>query len=156
MKVTIYVRESGTRKYNPASPRAMSPTNVTFCLRYTLGGKRRREQLAVGTYKEAHAVSLKRLSELITESCQEESLSTKISKSLALPAPRPKPEPKPAAGMPGELMLDAAIDKYLENVATKSSKTSSGYRYTLQQFYASTGNSLLSSITTQRLYDFVG
>ena len=47
------------------------------------------------------------------------------------------------------------MDKYLENVATKSSKTSSGYRNTLQQFYASTGNSLLSSVTTQQLYDFV-
>jgi len=52
-------------------------------------------------------------------------------------------------------MLDAAIDKYLGKVATKSSRTSSGYRYTLQQFYASSGNSLLSSVTTQQLYDFV-
>jgi len=41
-------------------------------------------------------------------------------------------------------------------VATKSSKTSSGYRYTLQQFYASTGNLVLSRVTTQQLYDFVG
>jgi hypothetical protein len=50
MKVAIYVRESGTRTYKPASPRAMYPANVTFCLRYTLGGKRRWEQLAVSTY----------------------------------------------------------------------------------------------------------
>lgn len=153
MKVAIYVRESGTRKYKPASPRAMYPASVTFCLRYTLEGKRRWEQLSVSTYKEAQAVSLKRLSELITESCQEESLGAKISRNLALPTPRSKPQP--IAQING-LMLDAAIDKYLENVATKSSKTSSGYRYTLQQFYASTGNSLLSSVTTQQLYDFVG
>jgi integrase len=53
-------------------------------------------------------------------------------------------------------MLDAAIDKYIENVQTKSSKTSGGYRYTLQQFYASTGNLVLSQVTTQQLYDFVG
>jgi hypothetical protein len=53
-------------------------------------------------------------------------------------------------------MLDSAIDKYLENVKAKSSKTSSGYRYTLQQFYASTGNLVLSHVTTQQLYDFVG
>src|SRR5579864_3772520 len=155
MKVAIYVRESGTRKYTPASPKAMYSSSVTFCLRYTLGGKRRWEQLAVGTYKEAHAVSLKKLSELITASCKEESLGAKISKNLALPKPHPKPEPKPVAKQ-GELYLDAAIDKYLENVATKSSKTSRGYRYTLQQFYASPGNSLLSSVTTQQLYDFVG
>ena len=53
-------------------------------------------------------------------------------------------------------MLDAAIDKYIENVQTKSSKTSGGYRYTLQQFYASSGNLVLSQVTTQQLYDFVG
>ena len=53
------------------------------------------------------------------------------------------------------MTLDAAIDRYLENVATKSSKTSSGYRYTLQQFYASTGNLVLSTVTMQQLYDFV-
>jgi hypothetical protein len=41
-------------------------------------------------------------------------------------------------------------------VATKSSKTSTGYRYTLQQFYASTGNLVLSQINTQQLYDFIG
>ena len=35
MEGAIYVRESGTRKYKPASPRAMYPANVTFCLRYT-------------------------------------------------------------------------------------------------------------------------
>lgn len=154
MKVAIYIRESGTRQYKPASPRAMYPADVTFCLRYTLGGKRRWEQLAVSTYKEAQAASLKRLSDLITESCQANSLGEKISKNLALPAPRPRPEPKPIAKT-GELMLDAAMDKYLENVSTKSSKTSRGYRYTLKQFYASAGNLVLSQVTTQLLYDFV-
>ena len=152
MKVAIYVRESGTRKYKPASPRAMYSSDVTFCLRYTLGGKRRWEQLSVSTYKEAQAASLKRLSDLITESCKDNSLAAKIGKNLNVPAPRPKPEPKPVAD---GLMLDAAIDRYLQNVETKSSKTSSGYRYTLQQFYACTGNLVLSSVTTQQLYDFV-
>ena len=124
MKVAIYVRESGTRKYKLASPRAMYSSDVTFCLRYTLGGKRRWEQLDVGTYKQAQAASWKKLSELITEDCRVNPL-VKFPKST-FPAPRPKPEPKPVV-KPGELMLDAAIDKYLENVATKSSKTSSGY-----------------------------
>jgi site-specific recombinase XerD len=53
-------------------------------------------------------------------------------------------------------MLDGAIDRYLENVSTKSSKTASGYGYTLQQFYRSCRNKLLTSVTTQDLYDFVG
>jgi integrase/recombinase XerD len=154
MKVVIYIRESGTRRYKPASPRAMYPANVTFCLRYTLGGKRRWEQLSVNAYKEAQAESLRRLGDLIAEKCEETSIGTKISTNLALPAPRPRPEPKPIAKT-GELMLDAAMDKYLENVATKSSKTSRRYRYTLQQFYASTGNLVLSQVTKQQLYDFV-
>jgi hypothetical protein len=121
-------------------------------LRYTQGGKRRWERLDASSYKEAHAAWLKKQYELITEECSDKpTLSQHIQKTFNVQPSRPKPEPKPVA-KPGELMLDAAIDKYLENVATKSSKTSSGYRYTLQQFYASTGNSLLSSVTTQQLY----
>jgi integrase/recombinase XerD len=155
MNVAIYTRESGTRKYNPASPRAAYSPNTTFCLRYTEQGKRKWEQLDVKSYKEAQAASLKKLTELITESCkQKPDVGTKISRTLDVHAPRPKPT-KPVQPS-GELMLDAAIDKYVENVQTKSSKTSSGYRYTLQQFYASTGNSPLSQVTTQQLYDFVG
>ena len=108
----------------------MYPANVTFCLRYSLGGKRMWEQLSVSTYKEAQAESLRRLGDLITEKCEETSIGAKISKILALPAARPKSEPKPMA-KPGEPMLDVAMDKYLENVATKSPRTSKGYRYTL-------------------------
>lgn len=61
MKVDIYIRESGTRQYKPASPRAMYPANVTFCLRYTLGGKRRWE----------HSVSehIRRLSLPLSSGC---------------------------------------------------------------------------------------
>ena len=65
------------------------------------------------------------LSDLITEACTKDSLGAKLSRNLSLPAPRPKPEPKLVVRT-GELMLDAAIDRYLENVATRSSKTSSG------------------------------
>ncbi len=156
MNVAIYTRESGTRKYKPASPRATYSPDTTFCLRYTHGGKRKWEQLDAKTYKQAQKESPKKQVELITESCKREpDVGTVISRKLNLPAPRPKPEPKPVL-KPGELMLDAAIDKYIENVASKSPKTSGGYRYTLQQFYASSGNSLLANVTMQHLYDFVG
>ena len=155
MKVAIYTRESGTRHYKPASPRAAYSPNTTFCLRYTQDGKRRWEQLDVKSYKEAQKESLKKLTELITESCKRKpDVGTVISRNLNLPAPRPKPA-KPVQPT-GELMLDAAIDKYVENVQTKSAKTSGGYRYTLQQFYASSGNLVLANVTTQHLYDFVG
>ena len=33
MKVAIYTRESGSRQYKPASPRAAYSPNTTFCLR---------------------------------------------------------------------------------------------------------------------------
>lgn len=156
MKVAIYIREPQTRKYKPATPRGLYAPNTKFCLRYTLNGKRTWEQLDVSSYKEAHAISLKRLSELITESCKEQpTWSDKLRESFKLPTPRPKPEPKPALSA-DDFMLDKAMDKYLENVETKSSKTSQGYRYTLQQFYASSGNLALSQVTTQHLYDFVG
>jgi hypothetical protein len=83
-----------------------------------------------------------------------EAVNPPKNKPASKPAPTPAPQPKPQT-QSGELMLDAAIDRYLENVATKSSKTSSGYRYTLQQFYASAGNLALLQVTTQHLYDFV-
>jgi hypothetical protein len=153
MKVAIYIRESGSRQYKPASPRAAYSPNTTFCLRYTEQGKRKWQQLDVKSYKEAQAASLKKLTELITDSCkQKPDVGTVISRNLDLPAPRPA---KPVQST-GQLMLDAAIDKYIENVQTKSSKTSRGYRYTLQQFYASSANLVLANITTQQLYDFVG
>jgi hypothetical protein len=51
-------------------------------------------------------------------------------------------------------MLDAAVDRYVDNVQTKSSKTSRGYRHTLQEFYKVVRNQALSAITKQNLYDF--
>jgi hypothetical protein len=43
MKVAIYIRESGSRQYKPASPRAAYSPNTTFCLRYTQDGIRVRD-----------------------------------------------------------------------------------------------------------------
>jgi hypothetical protein len=75
MKVAIYTRESGTRHYKPASPRAAYSPSTTFCLRYTDNGKRKWEQLDLKSYKEAQAASLKKLTELITESCKQSPMS---------------------------------------------------------------------------------
>ena len=142
MKVAIYIRESGSRQYKPSSPRAAYPPNTTFCLRYTQDGNRKWEQLDVKSYKEAQASSLKKLTELITDSCkQKPDVGTVISRNLDLPAPRPAKPVQPT----GQLMLDTAINKYIENVQTKSSKTSGGYRYTLQQFYAPAPTSSLQT-----------
>lgn len=55
MKVAIYTRESGSRQYKPASPRAAYSPNTTFCLRYNQDGNRTWERLDVTSYKEAQA-----------------------------------------------------------------------------------------------------
>ena len=152
MKVAIYIRESGTRQYKPASPRAMYSANVSFCLRFTQNGRRKWQQLDVKSYKEAQAASLKKLYELMAEDCQKPNpIADAIRREIGTPRPA---IPKPVVPT-GEFMLDQAIDRYLENVESKSSKTSNGYRYTLQQFYACAGNLALSNVTTQQLYDFV-
>ena len=41
IKVAVYIRKSGTREYEKASPRANYPSGTIFCLRYTQGGKRK-------------------------------------------------------------------------------------------------------------------
>ena len=111
MKVAIYIRESGSRQYKPASPRAAYSPNTTFCLRYSQDGKRKWEQLDVKSYKEAQAASLKKLTELITDSCkQKPDVGTVISRNLDCPAPRPAKPVQPT----GQLMLDTAIDKYID------------------------------------------
>ena len=76
------------------------------------------------SYKEAQATSLKKLTELITDSCkQKPDIGTVISRNLNLPAPRPQPVKHV---QPTGLTLDVAIDKYVENIEHKSSKTSHG------------------------------
>jgi integrase len=149
IKVAVYIRKSGTREYEKASPRANYPGGTIFCLRYTQGGKRKYETLSVPDYKQASIAAQQKSIALQFEAINP--LKKPASKSAPTPVPQPKPQIQS-----GELMLDAAIDRYLENVATKSSKTSTGYRYTLRQFYASTGSLVLSTVTTQQLYDFVG
>ena len=153
-KVSLYIRHSGTRKYEKANPKTL-PTyqgkllpDATFVLRYVRDGKRVFETLKdCPDLKTAHERRLTREIDLLRG-------------TSAAPAPRPAPTPKPVTpaptdASPGTLMLDAAIDRYQENVALKSSKTSNGYGYTLQQFYKSGGNKPLTEVSKQDLYDFI-
>jgi integrase/recombinase XerD len=148
-KIAVYIRKHGSRSYEKASPRKDYPSGTIFCLRYTLGGIRKYETLNVPNYAQANIASQKKSIELQMAAAQQQ-----FGKRPA-PTPKPVAQPAPHPSPTGGLMLDAAIDRYLLNVETKSSKTSSGYRYTLQQFYASSGNSPLSQVTTQHLYNFV-
>lgn len=152
-KVSLYTRHNGSRKYEKVSAKASFGKGVflpgtIFVLRYVRDGKRVFETLKdCPDLKTAHERRLTREIDLLRG-------------TSAVPAPRPTPKPKPvteapAPASPGVLMLDAAIDRYQENVALKSSKTSNGYGYTLQQFYKSGGNRRLSEVSKQDLYDFI-
>lgn len=152
-KVSLYTRHNGSRKYEKVSAKASFGKGVflpgtIFVLRYVRDGKRVFETLKeCPDLKTAHERRLTREIELLRG-------------TVAVPAPRPAPTPKPVAqapteASPGTLMLDSAIDRYLENVALKSSKTSNGYGYTLQQFYRAVGNKPLTEVAKQDLYDFI-
>src|ERR1700731_2957249 len=152
-KVSLYTRHNSSRKYEKVSAKASFgkgtfPPGTIFVLRYVREGKRVFETLKdCPDLKAAHELRLTREIELLRG-------------KVAAPAPRPAPTPKPVAQTPtapssGTLMLDAAIDRYLENVALKSSKTSNGYGYTLQQFYRALGNKPLTEVAKQDLYDFI-
>jgi integrase len=54
-----------------------------------------------------------------------------------------------------QLTLDEAIDRYLQNSATKSGKTASGYSYTMRQF-SRVCDKPVTLITQQDLINFVG
>jgi integrase/recombinase XerD len=149
-KVQVYIRHSGTRTYEKALPKTIYPLGTLFVLRYTLNGKRHWENLNVQNYGQAVTASLYKQIE-VGEIARGEK---------AAPAPKPRPVSAPkslsAPENTGPVMLDKAIDRYLANVSTRSDKTTSGYGYTLKQFYASCGNKVLAEIETQQLYDFVG
>ena len=53
MKVAIYIRQSGTRNYILASPRAPYSPDTIFCLRFTEDGKRTWQQFDVQSYRAA-------------------------------------------------------------------------------------------------------
>jgi integrase/recombinase XerD len=148
MKVAVYIRKRGSRSYEKASPRKDYSTGAIFCLRYTVDGIRKYETIEAHNYAQANIAAQKKSVDLQIQAVHRKWKPAPAPKPIAPPVRHPLPT--------SDLMLDVAIDKYLENVETKSSKTSSGYRYTLQQFYASSGNSPLSQVTTQHLYDFVG
>jgi len=143
IKVAVYIRKCGTREYEKASPKANYPGGTIFCLRYTQGGTRKYETLSVPDYKRASIAAQQKSIALQLEAVNP------LKKLASTPAPTPAPQPKTETRS-NDLTLDAAIDRYLENVAKKSSKTTKGYRYTLRQFYASTGNLVLSAVATQQ------
>jgi integrase len=136
-RVKLYTREHTTRKFIPANPKTIYALDTIWVLRFTVQGKRKWEFIEAKDYRDAY----------LKASQKDIALQLEAIKN-------PTSEPAPQSSDEG-LMLDVAIDRYLDNVATKSSKTASGYRHTLQQFYQAVRNKGLKAITEQDLYKFV-
>lgn len=128
MKVSLYVRESGTRKYTKANKKYYAPGTV-FVLRYGSTWE------TVGEVKliEAERARLNRSVRLL-EGWQ----------------PEIKPKPKAAS-----LMLDAAMDAYLSEISSsRKKKTHQAYTVALRYFYECVGNKPIKDITRGDLVKF--
>jgi hypothetical protein len=146
MRVSLFIRERGTRRYRSANTKTLYPAGTIYVLRYTLKGKRIWETLPTGTtYHSAKVLAM-----------EKECAFLKGEAITPLFKPNPNLVPKPAFPT-SALMLDAAIDRYKESLMRrrKSEKTINGYGYTLKEFYKSVGNKLLAEVTIQDLEQFV-
>ncbi len=134
IKVSLYVREHGTRAYSkvPDKNRPNYPPNTTYVLRYGSTW----EALGVDNLSDATAKRIERELELLR-------------------GWRPTAKVKPEAAAKVKL-LDEAIDAYLEEIeADRKPKTFSAYKTSLGYFFEFTGNKLLNQISRTDLLDFV-
>src|SRR5690349_17836713 len=118
IKVSLYVRKHGTRRYNkvPDRNRPIFPPKTTYVLRYGSTW----ETLNVDNLPDATAKRIERELELLR-------------------GWRPTAKPKPDATK--VKMLDEAIDAYLEEIeAGRKPKTHSAYKTSLGYFFESVGN----------------
>ena len=103
-KVSVYIRENGTRRYKPASHRTIYPMGTIFVLRYKkMDGKRGFETLSVPNFGAAFSAAKMREMHLFD------------AKVNGIPVPEPVKavaEPKPVVKVvpKGSLPLDIAID----------------------------------------------
>ncbi|HEY6372319.1 MAG TPA: hypothetical protein VIX37_17215 [Candidatus Sulfotelmatobacter sp.] len=114
MKVTLYVREHSSRKYTKATKKFYEPGTV-FVLRYR------------STWETIGAIPLADANRKL------------LTRSLELMngvVPNPKPRPEPSV-----LMLDRAVDQYLDEVKNgRKKKTYQAYDVALRYFYECVGN----------------
>jgi integrase/recombinase XerD len=134
IKVSLYVRERGTRRYNkvPDRNKPYYPSNTTYVLRYGLTW----ETLTIDNLSDAVAKRIERELELLR-------------------GWRPTSKPKPEPSGKKVKMLDEAIDAYLKEVESgRKPKTHSAYTTSLNYFFESTGNKPMSTISRTDLLDF--
>jgi len=146
MRVSLFIRERGTRRYRSANPKTLYPAGTIYVLRYTLRKKRVWETLPTGTtYQTAKVLAMEKECAFLKGEAVAPTLKPK-------PALVVKPE-----NPTGTIMLDAAIDRYKESLKRRrrSEKTVNGYGYTLKEFYKAVGNKPLSKLTVPDLEHFV-
>jgi Phage integrase, N-terminal SAM-like domain len=148
-KVSVYVRENGTRKYRPASHRTIYPMGTIFCLRYKRAdGRRCFETTTATNYGAALGEANMRQTQIFNAT----------QNGIPMPEPvRPAPAPKPVARVipKGCVPLDVAIDEYLKNAKTKSGHTAVAYNYNLSQFFKHCKKATVQEVNQQDLIDFV-
>ncbi|HET9167587.1 MAG TPA: site-specific integrase, partial [Candidatus Angelobacter sp.] len=131
MKVSLYVRDRGTRKYLKHNPKKSYPADTIWVLRYA----RTFETIEANSLSEATTLRLRRQIELDG-------------------GWRPKSKVRETRE-PNTLMLDAAVDQYLGEIKDgRKKKTHQAYTVALRYFYQCVGNKPMSDITRGDLLKF--
>ena len=162
-KVTLYTRISHIDK--PAYSNQTYAAGTTFFLRYMAHGKRVRKTLPAGTsYQQGVYAARSQELELFARNLANYDHSTPCTKLKDPPPfrePELAPEPEPVVATPivpaNGLMLDQAIDVYLENARKRSDKPDTAYKCNnnLSAFYRTIGNKMVKKIVAQDLIDYV-
>jgi integrase len=132
IKVTVYTRDHGTRKYRRAKPNVRYSSGAIYVLRYA----GRWETLPEGTTWPQASVA---------------ALAKQVTFLEGAEVPAPAPQPRKRKNAP----LEEALDPYLETVEKlKSHKTFLAYKLTLQSFVRSCGCKDFEGITRGTLENF--
>lgn len=132
MRVTLYVRESGTRKYRKANHRTIYPAGTIFVLRYA----GRWETLNAQNFTEATVAAKRKEADLIQHGVQR------------------KTEVKLKSKPQSDLRLADEVRTYLDNVSKLSKKTHAAYRLSLNLFQASCKKVYVNQVTKQDFQAF--
>lgn len=129
MKVTLYTRDRGTRKYRKHNPKKFYPAGTIWVLRY----RRTFENIEANSLSEATTLRIRRQMEI---------------DGGWLPQRKTPKEPT-------ILMLDAAKDKYLAEIeSSRKPKTHQAYTVALRYFYECVGNKAMQEIDRGDLLRF--
>lgn len=156
-RVKLYIRDSVTRDRYPAY-KAEYPQGTIFVLRYLEKGRRIWKTLGAVPYQQAVGAAKLAEAELFNRDSTNYDTSRAITRKDPVPeyvAPEPPPADLPVAVRPSVLMLDRAIDLYIENIGkVKDADTARSYRWSLQEFFKSCGNKPMRKIDKQDLINY--